>query len=124
MLTDQNKENEHRQDFERPKSNFKEILLLNFSIIIDQNMNNPFKTIPAPPENVLNFNRSKSNPASVDLLGLENPTQTVNENKNPADIKAAPQSKTTDPITDNIAYLLEKKESSNLFLWSKFLRNN
>ena len=116
MLTDQNKENEHKQDFERPKSNFKRIVSLNLLNIIDKNMNNPFKTIPAPPENVLNFNRSKSNPASIDLLGLENPTQTVNENKNPAEIKAAPQSKTTDPIADNIAYLLEKKESSNSLL--------
>ncbi len=86
------------------------------------NKNNPFKTtIPAPPENPLTFSRSKSNPVSIDLLGLETPSTNVvppeNENKK-QDAKPQPN---PDLINDNVAYLLEKKESSNVGV---FIRNS
>lgn len=74
---------------------------------------NPFQTtIPPPPENPLAFNRSKSNPVSIDLLGLDTPSTNVVPNENENKKQTANPQPNPDLINDNVAYLLEKKESS------------
>lgn len=88
----------------------------------DITKSNPFQTtIPPPPENPLAFNRSKSNPVSIDLLGLDTPSTNVVPNENENKKQTANPQPNPDLINDNVAYLLEKKESSKCTFERKIL---